>query len=99
MFVRIKTRRLAKTNPAKKSYRAMVVRSVRIDGKPRQKVVLYLGTIYDRQLWDPRLRMDWLEACFRRIERSEVLRGRAAALKSKLIRAVSHLRGGGVGRI
>lgn len=81
------------------THRAMVVRSVRIDGKPRQKVILYLGTIHDRELWDPRLRKEWLEQCFERVDRSDATRGRGSAtLKTQLIRAVGKIaRGRGAG--
>ena len=62
MFVRWKRRQLKKDRgwdfvdkrhkPAPVLLSAVLVESVRIDGKPRQRIVRYLGSIHDAELTD-----------------------------------------------
>ena len=46
MFVRIKKARLVDPDPHVSDYsvRVVIVKSLRVDGKPRQKVIKYLGS-------------------------------------------------------
>jgi hypothetical protein len=66
----------------------MVVKSVRVDGKPRQKVLLYLGTIRQKEVHDPHRRHEFMQEAFYRLDRSDFEARRNALLKSQLVAIV-----------
>src|SRR5262245_31779952 len=75
MFVRWKTRTPRRSwyadfphrNPGP-SYSAVLVRSERVDGKPRQKVVLYLGHIKEKYRHSPARRFYFWERADRLLD-------------------------------
>jgi len=91
MFIRIKKRKLSPRNGFRDtSLRLVVVESYRTDGKPRQRIIQYLGCIRMSALRDPAKKKKIILDLSQKLERCRFSVADTARLKLSLINAIFH---------
>jgi hypothetical protein len=90
MYVRIKQRRLKEFDQQgfQVSFRLYVVENHRIQGKPRQRIVRYLGSIRSSDLNNPAYRQRFLKRVYTRIDSIDEHVKTLVAIKVNLIKAL-----------
>ena len=97
MFIRIKKRLLSSSSSSSSSfitdysYRFVIVQSYRSKGRPRQRVVKYLGSTRLSSLKNSGNKKKFLLEMIRRLEHVDLSLKEIAALKLKLINTIYHL--------
>jgi len=91
VYLRIKRRELkrAEDKPRLFSFRIYVVENNRVDGKPRQRIVSYLGSIRSDDLRNNRTCQEFLRLMHERIDRIPENARTLSHLKMKLIHLVT----------
>ena len=92
MFVRVKRRKLRQKSNGQPEYslHVVLVENNRERGRPRQRVVKYLGAITERAFHEPDLRKIFFDRLIRALHDCNIQPKLRAALQVRLIRLFLH---------
>ncbi len=91
MYVRWKVRKLSKRGsqgPARRAFYAVVAECSRVDGKPRQKVIKYLGRIHEQSIADPAERLEFWKSALGKLDELDIESAIRSKLESKMSEVV-----------